>query len=88
MLRVKEDTNTSDKREARRPRRERNIRSSSLSTLEQFQHLGPPRFTSRAGSEIAESWYSAIECLLERLSFSFEEIITLVAFTFRNLAYT
>lgn len=68
--------------------REPDSRSDSLSILECLQCLGPPRFTGRRGSETAESWYSDIKRLLEGLRFSSEEMVTLVAFTLRDLAYT
>lgn len=50
--------------------------------MERFQCLGPSQFTSRGGPEAAESWHTDIESLLESLSFSSEEMVTLVAFTF------
>lgn len=87
---VRKDTNTdtSDEREACRPRKERSSRSGSLSIMDHFQRLGPSRFTGKGGPNSAEPWHSNIECRLESFSFTSKEMVTLAAFRLRNLACT
>lgn len=49
--RDRDDIDTFEEREARRPRRECGTGSGSLSTLERFQHLGLPRLKGKVGSD-------------------------------------
>lgn len=85
---AREDIDTADEREARKPRRERGTGPEYLSTLKHLQRLGLPKFTSKKDLKMVESWYSDIKQLLEGLRFSLEEMVTLTTFTLRDHAYT